>query len=953
MLTCAVRSTGSGAMPLRARATASTALGPTSALLSKARHNQQTRAFRFGLWSSYLDPQLQRELQHRQRMLRHGYAEALKRKLSWDQRHLDENPKAIFRYMLRNYWYRSRARCPPHFADQESNDPHQHGRGDSDVRNARINTSWAPGLWDGYHTWKSHMGEAMNNWTESKSKTTSRADEHAHSQPRTASAEPTQKNGHFTNSISTEDYIIDPITNRKVPKSTYGMYNDTDATSADSFKAYRAQFATSTPPHPVHSNGPPPLAELKEYSQVNIDKVPAAVSGDGVKPSRSSTSQSKEHETYQHDKLSEQAQAQDPTKSYTDLDKYKTYGPREAEDAAADAPHHSEELKKYKPYMHNENKKIENQTAPYDDLDQYGPYKYQEDVKRDGPAPKYDDLDKYKDYSDNVEPTKDSTPKGEYFQKFDRFIFGDSTTEDQPFQQYGGFDKYRTFKSQELDSKSALEQEIVVDSPTKYDTKYHDLNSSADPRPSPLDKLQALGLHQFRTLSSNPHVEVMPPSKKSDESSTGDSRSRDVLEQSMVHHIAASDAADQDASVSVKELRTKAGAQDNRDGHAELSGNFVRDFPEDFSASWSSRGSGSISEPITDSTPKELDQRMTHIQAAENRYSEDLSKATSAARLETSLDRKQAKPILESALDRLEGKTPKRMVSHGLEMRAEADPYSKEPRGLETSYTQERSAEDQSQVFSKTYGGEAKTGKHESPLAMEEISEAMPSLESLYGRDPEIDGRPLTPPSISDPEAESTQNTEPTIYKILAYDPTMQKVDVAETTSIVSDQSAPLTPAEVLLRLSNPTKFFPHFAPLQAEGFEIVSGGGDVLVFRKVRRVRAADQTAAVPVNPIDMMGKPTALPNAATFTSPTGFVNYNTLQVEEVAQAPPFRSGIDVRREEPVFSGPKAPPKRKRNLGKRVLVGGAWAAGISYAIGVVSEYFATGGADGRGPTGF
>jgi hypothetical protein len=80
-----------------------------------------------------------------------------------------------------------------------------------------------------------------------------------------------------------------------------------------------------------------------------------------------------------------------------------------------------------------------------------------------------------------------------------------------------------------------------------------------------------------------------------------------------------------------------------------------------------------------------------------------------------------------------------------------------------------------------------------------------------------------------------TELPEPTIYKILAYDPTMQSISTADTTSIVADSASPLTPAEVLLRLSNPTKFFPHFEPLQAQGYEIVSGSGDVLVFRKVR----------------------------------------------------------------------------------------------------------------------
>lgn len=234
----------------------------------------------------------------------------------------------------------------------------------------------------------------------------------------------------------------------------------------------------------------------------------------------------------------------------------------------------------------------------------------------------------------------------------------------------------------------------------------------------------------------------------------------------------------------------------------------------------------------------------------------------------------------------------------------------------------------------------------------------MPPFESLYHRDPEVDGLPISSYG-SGSDAEPDQAAKPTVYKILAYDPTMQKINTAETTSVVPDQATPLTPAEVLLRLSNPTKFFPHFAPLQAEGFEIVAGGGDVLVFRQVRPGKAPHTKTSPPVNPIDMMGKPAALPNAAAFVSPTGFVNYDMPQVEEETQTTPFRSNIDVRREEPVFSGPKTPTaeelrnRKKKSVGRRVLIGGAWVAGISYAIGVVSEYFLTGGVDGRGPTGF
>lgn len=199
---------------------------------------------------------------------------------------------------------------------------------------------------------------------------------------------------------------------------------------------------------------------------------------------------------------------------------------------------------------------------------------------------------------------------------------------------------------------------------------------------------------------------------------------------------------------------------------------------------------------------------------------------------------------------------------------------------------------------------------------------------------------------------------ESNLYKILAYDPTMQMINTAEATSIVSDTATPLTPAEVLLRLSNPSKFFPHFGPLQAQGYEIVSGSGDVLVFRKVRAATTEKPRADVirknVVNPIDGTE---SRPIVATgnFASPTGFVNH------DMPPDPPFKTNIDVRREEPVFSGTRSTwlnaegnkKGKSKSRAKRLILGAFWVGACSYAIGVVSEYFRTGGIDGRGPVGF
>jgi len=263
---------------------------------------------------------------------------------------------------------------------------------------------------------------------------------------------------------------------------------------------------------------------------------------------------------------------------------------------------------------------------------------------------------------------------------------------------------------------------------------------------------------------------------------------------------------------------------------------------------------------------------------------------------------------------------------------------------------------------------------------------------------------PVTiPPKSPYPTPSQDVVVEPTIYKVLACDPWTLDVSIAETTSTVPDQTTPLTPSEVLPRLSNPTKFLPHFEPLRAEGFEIVSGQGGILVFRQVREAPTSSSPAssplpsssysaspesnaaasassspsfsAHPVNPIDMMGRdPFPLPNAAAFASPTGFVNYEDSSfVEErpqpLPQPAPARSDINVRR---VSLGPKAhvkilgkaknkakerkkeknaAEKESKSLGRRVLVGAFWLVGLAYAIGTVATHSEKkkGGVDGNG----
>jgi hypothetical protein len=78
-------------------------------------------------------------------------------------------------------------------------------------------------------------------------------------------------------------------------------------------------------------------------------------------------------------------------------------------------------------------------------------------------------------------------------------------------------------------------------------------------------------------------------------------------------------------------------------------------------------------------------------------------------------------------------------------------------------------------------------------------------------------------------------------FRILAYDAAASKVASSEADSFFG-ANEPVAPHEVLTRLHNPAKFVPYFEQMQQDGYEIATGGGDIIVFRKYSNG---------PVNPI------------------------------------------------------------------------------------------------------
>ena len=215
----------------------------------------------------------------------------------------------------------------------------------------------------------------------------------------------------------------------------------------------------------------------------------------------------------------------------------------------------------------------------------------------------------------------------------------------------------------------------------------------------------------------------------------------------------------------------------------------------------------------------------------------------------------------------------------------------------------------------------------------------------------------------------------PTVYEILAYDTSSQKVNRTRTSTLagpLTEKSLSFT--EALSGLENPAKFVPHFTKLQNAEYRIASAGPHVLIFEKVQDAKAPTEeqnhepetntSEHLPryANPIDGTISP-----AGNYASPTGFVNYDPPYPvsEPLDDPPPIPNSVawksspkdKVHRQEDVFSGSshrawqdqhehhRTKGKRKhrrasheRGTFKRMVLVGLLTAGGCYAVGVASE---------------
>ena len=229
--------------------------------------------------------------------------------------------------------------------------------------------------------------------------------------------------------------------------------------------------------------------------------------------------------------------------------------------------------------------------------------------------------------------------------------------------------------------------------------------------------------------------------------------------------------------------------------------------------------------------------------------------------------------------------------------------------------------------------------------------------------------------SAADKPSDPSDDSDLAVYRILAYDATTEKVFAGQITCSASLQcETRMSIFETFYRLAHPAKFLAHFNSLEYTGYDLIAGGTDILIFKRVRNDQprmdfwnAPSTATRFPhINPID--GTTTQTGN---FASPTGFVNHDSVLTPEMEERQSFPSPPDigspplkdkVRREEPVFSGsPKkwrtSPDKgrktgggskmkqqcrktQRRRMLKRMFWAGMWVAGCCYVAGVAVEVF-------------
>ncbi|KAF5644969.1 uncharacterized protein FTJAE_2593 [Fusarium tjaetaba] len=289
----------------------------------------------------------------------------------------------------------------------------------------------------------------------------------------------------------------------------------------------------------------------------------------------------------------------------------------------------------------------------------------------------------------------------------------------------------------------------------------------------PLDEV-ARGLREFDSKAGSQHspdsalyTYTRSPNRSSPGSTeinmdASDPESADVIRAAVLRR-----ARENSERVENQDLSGNKGQQVKTAHASGLTGNYARDFPEEFARSWSRDNSPSKSVLLPNGfsgTSPPVKESLSSMEDVEP-GSMDESFPMDNTRLKTALDRYAARRI--------------------------KDPYSHEPQGLQTSYSEE-CGRPTMPIMEKHYTPEAKESTTKTP--------EMPNMAS---------------------------------YKIVAFDPVSRVMSVAETNSAVGASDKPMPIPDALVKLIDPANFLPYVKSLQEEGYEVVSGSGQMLIFRK------------------------------------------------------------------------------------------------------------------------
>lgn len=703
--------------------------------------------------------------------------------------------------------------------------------------------------------------------------------------------------------------FIDPITNRKVTRAERGKYS---ATGFDDPNAPRKLT---------------PEEESKQYTDLGDYKPAKWNEPDGL-PHLTPEERSKIYEDlpeYSKMKIDNpnaprKLTPEEESKNYDDLDKYKPVTWNEPDGLPQLTPEEKsklyEDLDKYGPVKWNEPDGLQERTQEekskdYKDLHKYGPATWDEPdgLRRLTPEEKsknYTDLHAYgspftcresvlKDYE---AIQNDPTPKAEP-------IPAKVEVRDCKPEQYDDLDKYGPVRWNEPDGLRPL-------TPEELSKNYEDLYRYAQypnagpavPRIHPEEASKAYkDLPQYSAFpNAGPAVERIHPEEASKVYKDLPGYAVDgYVEPDKIRHVHPEELTKNYTDLGSYEPQTFDSPDTPYPMH-----------PEEASKAYKDLHGYQAAPPDVESCDAKVSGEEISLEAltADEIRSQVLSRANVGAQ-ELAAEKEEAEMELSSMderfpseLSKSESEPIERITSKLAQLRAEKDPYSNDPKGLETSYSEECGSETTAAV-----------AKH-------------------------YESSPVSAAAVTD---------EPTMYKILAYDTSTESVSVAETTSDDHDVSTPAKLTDVLMQLSHASKFLPYFKPLQEHGYDIQSGGGDVLIFRKNRPAspNASDlpsepapsnTNTTTRINPVDMMGQSVT----GNFASPTGFVNYDdSLEDYHKKRAPPF-STPDTQRGKAERERPVAPEKKKRSLGKKLVMGTVWVGGAAYAVGAVAEHLST-----------